>query len=270
MSCSATMSGKKTPGNYGQTAPLISIEPATLEFGPDDAVAPVTECEGIETPAPVTPDEPWIEEEQYIDVEREEEIFSRYQEGTSPIEIELNVHNLASNGHENREIPVMPRREFTRKYYQHAKENPDMMHQISCQDYGIRQTFKSAFEGKGLLSFKPVFCGAQTNMLIFDPYGDLYTCWEMVGLDRYKVGRYLDQVEFNDQSLSEWYDRNISNVPSCSKCKYAFFCGGGCAAHAYVKNDGNINSSYCDEYPRVFHTIVPEIFEEYKQTSRRT
>ena len=261
MSCSATMSGKKTPGNYGQTAPLISIEAPTSDSEPSESVASVISFKDNEPQEQEIFDPGvYIDEEQYIDVEREEEIFSNYRKGTSPIVLEMgSVHS------ENGEVSVMPRREFTRKYYQFAKENPDLMHQISCQDYGIKQTFKNAFEGKGLLSFKPVFCGAQTGMLIFDPYGDLYTCWEMVGLDRYKVGRYLDKVEFNDERLSEWYDRNISNVPSCSKCKYAFFCGGGCAAHAYVKNDGNIKTSYCDEYPKVFHTVVPEVFEEHTQ-----
>lgn len=270
MSCSATMSGKKTPGNYGQTAPLISIESPTPDFEPSESVTSVISFKESETQEETSfvseaSSEMLIDEEQYIDVEIEEEIFSNYQKGTSPIDLKKISQKIKSNHSKNGEIPVIPRREFTRKYYQYAKENSDLMHQISCQDYGIRQTFKKAFEGKGLLSFKPVFCGAQTNMLVFDPYGDLYTCWEMVGIDRYKVGSYLDQVEFNDERLSEWYDRNISNVPSCSKCKYAFFCGGGCAAHAYVKNDGNIKTSYCDEYPKVFHTVVPEIFEEHKQ-----
>ncbi len=275
MSCSATMSGKKTPGNYGQTAPLISIEAPAADFGSAESVASVISfseskkqktSEKLELQAQLhTASEMLIDEEQYIDVEREEEIFLNYQNGTHPINQEKISQEMESNQPQNGEISVIPRREFTRKYYQFAKENPDMMHQISCQDYGIRQTFKKAFEGKGLLSFKPVFCGAQTNMLIFDPYGDLYTCWDLVGVERYKVGSFVDKVEFNDKRLSEWYDRNISNVPSCSKCKYAFFCGGGCAAHAYVKNNGNIKTSYCDEYPRVFHTIVPEIFEECKQ-----
>lgn len=261
MSCSATMSGKKTPGNYGQTAPLISIESPTSDLEPSEFVASVISFKEreIQEQEIFDPEVP-IDEEQYIDVEREEEIFSNYQEGTRSVGLEMEPVRP-----ENGDVSVMPRREFTRKYYQYAKENPDLIHQISCQDYGIRQSFKQAFEGKGLLSFKPVFCGAQNGMLILDPYGDLYTCWEMVGLDRYKVGSYIDQVEFNDERLSEWYDRNISNVPSCSKCKYAFFCGGGCAAHAYTKNDGNTKTSYCDEYPKVFHTVVPEIFEEHKQ-----
>ena len=274
MSCSATMSGKKTPGNYGETAPLISIESPTSDFEPSESVTSVISFKESETQeqksfVPEVFSEMLIDEDQYINVEQEEEIFLNYKNGTRSIGHQQLSQEMALNHPKNGDISVMPRREFTRKYYQFAKENPDLMHQISCQDYGIRQTFKKAFEGKGLLSFKPVFCGAQTGMLIFDPYGDLYTCWEMVGLDRYKVGSYLDQVEFNDERLSEWYDRNISNVPSCSKCKYAFFCGGGCAAHAYVKNDGNIKTSYCDEYPRVFHTVVPEIFEEHKQTLQR-
>ncbi len=279
LSCSSTMSGKKTPGNYGQTTPLLSIESPASDFEPSESVASVISFKESKTQKQKTFDheefelqaqlhtasEMLIDEEQYINVEQEEKIFSNYQNGTRPVGLHELSQEMESNHLENRKIPVMPRREFTRKYYQFAKENPDLMHQISCQDYGIRQSFKQALDGKGLLSFKPIFCGAQNRMLILDPYGDLYTCWEMVGLDRYKVGSYINQVEFNDERLSEWYDRNISNVPSCSKCKYAFFCGGGCAAHAFIKNNGNVNTSYCDEYPRIFHTVVPEIFEEQKQ-----
>ena len=196
MSCSATMSGKKTPGNYGQTAPLISIEAPTSDSEPSEPVASVisfSETQGQRTVDPEkfelqawlhTAPEMFIDEEQYINVEQEEEIFSNYQNGTRTGDLQELSQEVESSRTQNGEVSVMPRREFTRKYYQYAKENPDLMHQISCQDHGIRQTFKKAFEGKGLLSFKPTYCGAQTSMLIFDPYGDLYTCWEMVGMDR--------------------------------------------------------------------------------------
>ncbi|QDZ61607.1 SPASM domain-containing protein [Elizabethkingia meningoseptica] len=67
------------------------------------------------------------------------------------------------------------------------------------------------------------FCSAQTGELIFDPYGDLYSCWETVGIDKYKVGTYRDQLKLNENELENWYGRNISTTPACSKCKYAFF-----------------------------------------------
>jgi uncharacterized protein len=102
-------------------------------------------------------------------------------------------------------------------------------------------------------------------MMIFDPYGDLYTCWETVGVDRHKVGSYRNGVELDEVELQHWYGRNISTTPACSRCKYAFFCGGGCQAHALSEGRG-YNSPYCDGYPKTFQKVVSEVFKSHMKS----
>ena len=78
-----------------------------------------------------------------------------------------------------------------------------------------------------------------------------------------KVGRYAEELALDEAELKKWNGRNISSVSSCNKCKYALFCGGGCPAHAILTGGGDAFVPYCDEYPRLFHTLVPEIYEAH-------
>ena len=95
------------------------------------------------------------------------------------------------------------------------------------------------------------------------PYGDLYSCWETVGNKDYRIGTYLNNVSFDEEELNNWYGRNISTTPACSKCKYAFFCGGGCQAHALSEGRG-YKSPYCDGYPKLFHEVVSDTFINFE------
>ena len=99
-------------------------------------------------------------------------------------------------------------------------------------------------------------------MMIFDPCGDLYTCWETVGMDQYKVGTYRNELKLDEEELANWYGRNISKTPACSQCKYAFFCGGGCQAHALQDGRGH-NSPYCDGLPKTFQKIAPKVYKDF-------
>lgn len=263
-SCSSAMTGGKAPSPPQSSSSLIEIEPisqadsdsepADFSEVPFEYGSTATEINGEIEPTE-TPLE-YLNDEQYIDFESEEEEFQVFSasNGVNKMERETAKIDLSND--------LLLRRNFTKEYYKYKHENPDLLRQLGCQDYGIKRIFERAFKGKGLLDLKPIFCGAQTGMVIFDPFGDLYTCWEVVGSDRYRVGTYSDIVRFDNPRLDEWYNRNVSKVTSCSKCKYSFFCGGGCAAHAYAKHGGNTDSSYCDEYPKIFHIIVPELYDQ--------
>lgn len=94
----------------------------------------------------------------------------------------------------------------------------------------------------------------------------MYSCWETVGIDEYKVGTYRNELKLNETELENWYGRNISMTPACSKCKYAFFCGGGCQAHA-LKEGRGYKSPYCDGYPKAFHQIVSDCFVKFESNT---
>ena len=81
-------------------------------------------------------------------------------------------------------------------------------------------------------------CGSHTNMYFFDPNGLIFACAEQVGKPASAVGSF--SLEKNDMSVSEnlkWQQRHVGNMPVCSRCANAFFCGGGCANAALLENN---------------------------------
>ncbi len=39
---------------------------------------------------------------------------------------------------------------------------------------------------------KSSYCGAVNGMLVFDPYGDVYPCWDTVGKKNQVIGRLTE------------------------------------------------------------------------------
>ncbi len=146
------------------------------------------------------------------------------------------------------------------KYYDEIAKNP-LLANISCHDLGLRKRIRKAIIEGGSVSLKTSFCGANTGSYIFDPLGDVYTCWEIVGQEKYKIGTYKEKLTIDKEKLINWTNRNIMSIPECSKCKYAFFCGGGCVVRA-LYNNKDFNSSYCDSFPVLFRNIVIELLNE--------
>lgn len=198
---------------------------------------------------------------QYINFEAEQSRFNQ-----APVNNNIAFHD-EDFSHVDK-IHTMNRGKYIQKHLQAVADNPEV-DAIGCQDFGIRRKVEQVLQGKGMFSFRSYFCAAQTGMLIFDPYGDLYTCWELVGMDQHKVGKYQDEVVMDEEELAHWYGRNISKTPACSKCKYAFFCGGGCQAHALNEGRG-YDSPYCDGYPKTFQKVVPEVFKRHLAQQKET
>ncbi len=73
------------------------------------------------------------------------------------------------------------------------------------------------------------YCGAdRDNNLVIDPKGDLYKCWEDIGLEQYKVGNILTGEIFNQDILYNYMLYNVTEDKYCSGCKYIPICMGGC------------------------------------------
>ncbi|MGC1119718.1 MAG: radical SAM protein [Candidatus Methanofastidiosia archaeon] len=108
------------------------------------------------------------------------------------------------------------------------------------------------------------YCGAQVSMLMYDPLGDIYPCFEAVGHDSQKIGEYIPDLKFNDM-VNQWQNRTVFTIPECLKCNLAFVCGGGCAYGA-IRTTGSLNKPYCDrmkfvierEFPYVYHLMKTE------------
>jgi uncharacterized protein len=134
--------------------------------------------------------------------------------------------------------------------------------------------------------FRPSYCGAHKSMYVFDPFGDIYACWERTGDPAIRIGfigergelhlgvdekvetppetrrvkRALPVVGSGSRLPSDpriWHSRTIASNDTCLGCRYAFFCGGGCAAEA-VNVNGEFFSNHCDGFHQSFRATARE------------
>lgn len=93
---------------------------------------------------------------------------------------------------------------------------------------------------------RPFYCSAHFETFIFDPFGDMYSCPRGVGDQRFCIGRFTPQLQFNEH-CSEWLNRDVLSIPSCRGCSIALACGGGCAYEAYRLHH-TLYKGYCERY----------------------
>jgi uncharacterized protein len=119
--------------------------------------------------------------------------------------------------------------------------------------------FRNAING---LPTKPSFwyCGANTQTLIFDPFGDVYSCWFMVGDLRNKVGKLGESIEWDEQNRLKWKERHIFSLEKCRSCKYALICGGGCGYEAFLEN-GSLNEVVCPDFDDAIKNWLPIFYK---------
>ena len=80
------------------------------------------------------------------------------------------------------------------------------------------------------------YCKAQKGALLFDCFGDLYSCWQEAGNKDYKVGTYHPKYELN-KYYDQWVNRTTLNIPECKNCVLKYVCGGECGFSARKKNN---------------------------------
>lgn len=114
---------------------------------------------------------------------------------------------------------------------------------------------------KGLL-LSPIHCVAHGNSYVFDPYGRIFSCLEMVGKQNNAIGTYSPKLNWTKKK-DEWFNKNITDIQKCIKCKYAFLCGGGCYAKAMSRNQESI----CDDYGLRLKYICQKIYSELVSNS---
>lgn len=134
-------------------------------------------------------------------------------------------------------------------------------HQISCQNFGIQEILLMLIKGKRI-QYKSTFCGAQGGNIIFDPLGNIYSCWDIVGKPSYKIGIFKDnELKVDQKLIKEWTEKRVSQH-QCIKCKYNLLCGGGCMISS-LREKGEINMGNCNDYPNIFKCCVQNFYNEY-------
>jgi uncharacterized protein len=146
----------------------------------------------------------------------------------------------------NRRLSFLNQSEYNKLHKESAYKYP-------CTVSGIAQTLCQAITDKKRINFSSTYCSAQTGSHIFDPFGDIYGCWEDVGNVENMIGHY-DPVEWTEIKKL-WHYQNIAVSPDCVRCKYAFFCRGGCIAQGKRKR-GVFGPGFCNSYPDTFHDAI--------------
>lgn len=127
--------------------------------------------------------------------------------------------------------------------------------------HSVYNKLRNAIHKKIALQLTSCHCSAQSNSYIFDPFGNIYSCLEVVGNKKEVIGNYTNGIIWTKEK-DKWFNRNISIINKCDKCKYALICGGGCFAKAL--EEGKDMESYCENFPIVFKYFVRKIYSHLK------
>jgi len=137
---------------------------------------------------------------------------------------------------------------------------------IAHPDDSTKSQAQRVFSGAGPIAYSPKssFCGAHTSMYIFDSFGDIYACWERTGDPSVRIGRIVDDgdVELNVELTQMWRSRTVASNPVCRKCRYALYCGGGCAVLALAQS-GKFFSNFCDGFASRFRSNISEAYQNF-------
>lgn len=79
-------------------------------------------------------------------------------------------------------------------------------------------------------------CEALLGQMIFDPSGDVYSCFEGAGNDDAKIGEYFPRLALDSGRVQQWRQLNSFSNRFCAPCKFRFVCAGGCPWHIVHQN----------------------------------
>jgi len=143
---------------------------------------------------------------------------------------------------------------------------------IQRPDDGLKNQIWQIFDQQAnpIPKFKASFCGAHSNMYIVDPFGDLYACWERTGDPNIRIGYITEEGDavMNSELEQTWRSRSVLSNPACRKCRYALYCGGGCAARASNQDDGFL-ANYCDGFAARFRDSTAEAYLKFAAGEER-
>jgi uncharacterized protein len=144
------------------------------------------------------------------------------------------------------------------------RESHPQVEVLGRVDDSVRTQALRIFTQQGAPSFKSSFCSAHTGMYIFDPFGDIYACWEKTGDDKVRIGHVEETgaVTFNFDVNAMWKSRTVASNPVCLHCRYNLYCGGGCAVLALHR--GDFYKNFCDGFAHRFRASVAEAFADFK------
>ena len=108
------------------------------------------------------------------------------------------------------------------------------------------------FRKESFPRFSPAYCDAETGLVVVDPFGKVYSCFDAVANEANSVGcvdQGLGRFLWNF-NRAKWRVRTTDNMEACRACPYAFICRGGCAFRANYEH-GSYFREHCGEIREV-------------------
>ena len=138
----------------------------------------------------------------------------------------------------------------------------DLEHPVSLRANEMSYLF-SLEKGVGLTH--TCFCmQTRQRVLVLDPFGDLYACFEEAGYPEFRVG-HVSEGGVKFFPLYEMYKtRHITNMDVCLKCSVALACGGQCGVKSRAKT-GNLFKPHCEDMKRVLLEGIKFAYQKRKQ-----
>ena len=108
--------------------------------------------------------------------------------------------------------------------------------------------------------FNPCYCGSETGMLVIDPFGRVYSCWDLVAREDTVTG-YADKESGRiiwNFDKAKWRTRTSDLLEKCQSCPYTFICRGGCASRAKSEN-GSYFREACSEHKEIANYLASRV-----------
>ncbi len=145
-----------------------------------------------------------------------------------------------------------------------GKENPDtscLFNVDEAADFQIEQFRRYGVRNQSFYPGRKLFncIAARRNGYVVGPGGELYKCWNDIGIEDRIVG-YVDPAKaWNNELLAEWLEgQNALNDPECLACGLMPVCDGGCPAQRRGK------APHCSRY----RNRLPELLEAHYDATR--
>ncbi len=112
-------------------------------------------------------------------------------------------------------------------------------------------SFIEAIQNNRTPPLRFAFCDANKNQFVFDTFGYIYSCWWGATKNEFKIGQRIDgEYMLDDDKVSKWRNRNVSNIPECAICKFKYICGGGCGYKAIFRK-GDLYVGNCAPFDKI-------------------
>lgn len=135
---------------------------------------------------------------------------------------------------------------------------------IRRPDDPLASRVQAIFTSQGRPDLNATYCNAHNGMYLFDSFGDMYACWDRTGDSNIRIGSIAadGRLELDDTNARMWRSRNVTTNPICRQCRYALYCGGGCAVLA-LNYRGEFFTNYCDGFAARFRSSVADAYGKH-------